>query len=233
MKPELKTGTRIWDLPTRLFHWLLVLAICGAWYTGSTGGTLLVWHGRLGLFILGLLSFRILWGFLGSTYARFAQFVRGPATLASYLHGHWHGLGHNPLGAFSVIALLAVCLTQASTGLFAYNDDIGFEGPLHRLVSSKSGELSTTVHHVAFDGLLVLVGLHLAAIFFYLVVRRKNLIRPMVTGITDEPGAPATGGGALRFLLAVLVAGAIVLAASGCWLPEPPKIDTPAASPGW
>ena len=98
----------IWDLPTRLFHWLLVLAIVALVVTGKAGGSWMEWHGRLGLLVLGLLVFRLLWGVMGSTYARFAGFFPTPAKVAAYLRGQWHAPGHNPLGACSVLALLAV-----------------------------------------------------------------------------------------------------------------------------
>ena len=97
---------RLWDLPTRLFHWLLAALVTAAFVTGLTGGNAMVWHGRLGLLILGLLTFRLVWGLVGSTYARFVQFVPGPKTMLTYLRGGWQGMGHNPLGALSVLALL-------------------------------------------------------------------------------------------------------------------------------
>ena len=120
------TRIQIWDLPTRLFHWLLVSAIGAAWATGEAGGSWMIWHGRIGLCIIGLISFRLAWGFLGTNYARFSTFVRGPAAIRAYLRGQWQGLGHNPLGALSVLALLAVVSLQMGSGLFANNDDIGY-----------------------------------------------------------------------------------------------------------
>ena len=104
---------RVWDLPLRLFHWLLAAAVIAAMLTGQVGGNLMVWHGRLGILIAGLLGFRLAWGIVGSTHSRFASFVRGPAAIIAYLRGHWHGLGHNPLGALSVLGLLTVLGLQA------------------------------------------------------------------------------------------------------------------------
>ena len=107
---------KIWDLPTRLFHWLLVALIAGAFITENLG--VMEWHGRVGLAILGLIVFRIIWGFVGSTYARFCTFIRGPQAIKAYLKGEWHGLGHNPLGALSVLGILATVGLQVGTGLF-------------------------------------------------------------------------------------------------------------------
>ncbi|HPR06711.1 MAG TPA: cytochrome b/b6 domain-containing protein, partial [Denitromonas sp.] len=104
----------IWDLPTRLFHWLLVVCVIGAIISTKIGGNAMLWHGRFGLAIVGLLGFRLAWGVVGSHTARFAQFVRGPATIAAYLRGQWQGIGHNPLGALSVLAMLLVLVGAGS-----------------------------------------------------------------------------------------------------------------------
>ena len=105
---------KIWDLPTRLFHWLLVLSVAGAFITESLDE--MEWHGRVGLFVLGLLVFRLIWGFVGSTYARFTQFIRGPQSIRAYLKGEWKGLGHNPIGALSVLALLGTLAFRSEPG---------------------------------------------------------------------------------------------------------------------
>jgi len=112
----------LWDLPTRLFHWSLALAVGAAVVTGQVGGNLIDWHGRIGLFIVGLLAFRIVWGIVGSTYARFAQFFPTPAKIKAYLAGRWAGEGHNPLGALSVFGLIFLLTVQVATGLFANKD---------------------------------------------------------------------------------------------------------------
>ena len=117
---------QIWDLPLRLYHWLLAVAVSAAIVTGELGGGLIDWHGRIGLFVLGLLVFRLLWGFVGTTHARFSQFFPTPGKLLAYLKGQWQGHGHNPLGALSVLALLGVLATLVGAGLFA-NDDIAFQ----------------------------------------------------------------------------------------------------------
>lgn len=223
----------VWDLPTRLFHWLLVACVVGAFVTAKVGGGAMVWHGRLGLAIIGLLAFRLVWGFVGSTYARFTQFVRGPAAIRAYLKGEWHGQGHNPLGALSVLALLGVLALQAATGLFA-NDDIAFTGYLYPLVSSDLSGRITGIHQLLEKLLLLLVLLHVGAIVFYARVRKHNLVKPMLTGWADgKPCESARGGNAIAFLIATLVAITTAWAASGALLPPPPPVPPPAATPAW
>ena len=221
----------IWDLPTRLFHWLLVLSIVALVVTGKAGGSWMEWHGRLGLLVLGLLVFCLLWGVMGSTYARFAGFFPTPAKVAAYLRGQWHAPGHNPLGACSVLALLAVPLFQALTGLVA-NDDIAFVGPLYDLVGRDLSNLATRWHLLAVNVLLALVALHVAAILFYAHIKKDNLVKPMVLGWKDSAhGESARGGGWIAFVLALALAVLAVYGASGAWLPEPPPpaaVETPA-----
>lgn len=213
--------TYVWDLPTRLFHWLLVVCVVAAFVTAKIGGHLMIWHGRLGLAILGLIVFRIVWGFIGSTYARFATFIRGPAAIRAYLRGEWHGLGHNPLGALSVIALLGILSLQAASGLFA-NDDIAFEGYLTSLISSEFSSRITGIHQLLEKGLLLLVTLHVGAIIFYARVKKQNLVKAMITGwAAGSPEQSSRGGGTAAAIVAMLIAAASVWAASGAWLPEP------------
>lgn len=224
---------RVWDLPTRLFHWSLAAAVAAAYATGETGGTWLLWHGRLGLVIVGLLAFRLAWGVFGSTYARFAAFFPTPAKIRAYLAGEWQGLGHNPLGALSVLSLLALLLLQAGSGLFAYNDDIGYEGPLAALVASGISGLATAFHHKVFDLLLGLVALHVGAIVFYLRIRKDNLVKPMLTGEKEsERGKAAQGGGLAAFMLALILALGAAWGASGTWIAQPPP-PPPSAAPAW
>lgn len=224
---------RVWDPPTRVFHWTLAVLVVAAFLTGLQGGNWMVWHERAGLAILGLLSFRLLWGFVGSTYARFAEFLPTPGRIADYLGGRWSGLGHNPLGALSVFALLGVLLFQVLSGLFA-NDDIAFEGPLAGLVAKGTSDSLTGLHRQAIWLIGGLIALHIAAALFYLLVRRKNLIRPMVTGMAPRDGredaTPAVGGGVLAFAVALVVAGAVVWLAAGGFLPPPPP---PPPPPAW
>ncbi|MDR2838497.1 MAG: cytochrome b/b6 domain-containing protein [Azonexus sp.] len=224
---------RLWDLPTRLFHWLLVLSVIAAIISGQLGGGLIDWHGRIGLLIIGLLAFRLVWGLIGSTYARFAQFFPTPAKIRAYLKGEWHEPGHNPLGAFSVFGLLAVLLIQAALGLFA-NDDIAFKGPLFDLVDKSLSNRLTGLHHLIANLLFILIGLHVAAIAFYAIVKKDNLVRPMLTGDKEvNNGQDARGGGLIALIVALLLAGAAVYGASGDWLPPPPPPPPAAEVPSW
>ncbi|MFZ4537799.1 cytochrome b/b6 domain-containing protein [Propionivibrio sp.] len=227
---------KLWDLPTRLFHWLLVIFIAAAIISGNIGGGAIDWHGRIGLVILGLLAFRIVWGVIGSSHARFASFFPTPASVLAYLRGQWHGVGHNPLGAFSVFGLLALIGLQLGTGLFG-NDDIAFRGPLFDLISKELSDKLTGIHKFSVNALIALIVLHLGAITFYAHVKKDNLVKPMITGWKDVKlgdgvqGESAKGGGALAFIVALLIALAVVYGGSGAWIPAPP---TPvAAPPAW
>ncbi len=223
---------KVWDLPTRVFHWVLFLAVSAAIFTGLQGGNWMVWHGRLGLLIIGLLAFRLVWGLIGSTYARFIRFVPTPGRVLAYLRGRWHGLGHNPLGALSVLGLLALLLWQSISGLFT-NDDIAFDGPLQDLVTKSTSDWLTGLHRQGLWLILGLVALHVLAILFYKFIRGKDLIMPMLTGSTssDAPDAePARGGGLVAFIIALVIAVAAVWLAAGGLLPPPPP---PPPPPAW
>lgn len=229
---EWQKRVRVWDLPTRIFHWSLVALVAGAAISGFVGGAAMVWHGRLGLAVVGLIAFRLAWGFLGSTYARFTRFVRGPATIRDYLQGKWRGLGHNPLGALSVLGMLAVLLAQLATGLFA-NDDIAFNGPLYDLVSKEVSDRMTTLHRLNVWLVGTLVTLHLAAIAFYVRIKKEDLLRPMLRGWkerAEQSEESLSGGGPLAFLVALVIALAAVWFASGSWIPAPPP-PPPSAAP--
>lgn len=209
----MKETTRIWDFPIRLFHWLLVVAVAAAYITATLGGNLMDWHGRIGSLILGLLVFRFIWGFIGSTHARFANFFPTLPRLAAYLKGRWRGIGHNPLGALAVFALLADLSVLVVTGLFS-SDDIAFAGPLFKLVDDDAvKDKISGLHSQAFDLLLVLLALHLTAIAYYRWIKKTDLIAPMLTGKKEVPKLLAitvTGGGVLRFFATALIAGVVV-----------------------
>lgn len=178
---------RVWDLPTRLFHWALVVLVGVSIVTGNIGGLReMEWHERSGLMILALLVFRLLWGLIGSRHSRFADFVRGPRVVIGYARGllagrHTPAIGHNPLGGWSVVAMLSCLLLQAATGLFA-NDDILTEGPLARKVSHAVSDLLTGVHEINASLLYVLLAVHVAAVIYYGVVHKEALLRAMITG---------------------------------------------------
>lgn len=210
----------VWDLPLRLFHWLLVLLVFTSVVSAEIGGNAMQIHLLSGYSILTLLLFRILWGFLGGTHARFADFVRGPAAAIAYLsalrrHEASRHLGHNPAGAWSVVAMLVVLLTQAATGLFA-NDDISTEGPLAKLVSKALSDRITGIHDLNSSLLFVLIGLHLSAVAYYFVYKRENLVTPMLTGYKDA--ATAVGEVAQKQGKIWLAAVVLVACAGGVYI---------------
>lgn len=181
-KPE---TLNVWDLPTRIFHWSLLISIIACWWTSTENGDM-DWHMLCGYGVLALLLFRLLWGVLGSTTALFSSFVASPRAVLEYLAGMrksetTHHIGHNPAGGWMVLVLLGTALLIATTGLFA-NDDMLSEGPLAHLVSGRLSDLATSWHESGFNFLLALVALHLTAIVFYLLVKKENLVRPMITG---------------------------------------------------
>lgn len=188
----------VWDLPIRVFHWLLTALVITSWTCAQIGGNAMEIHELSGLTILTLVLFRILWGFFGSHHARFANFVRGIGTTRRYLQSLRQGKpvtssGHNPLGAWSVLAMLGCLLVQAGTGLFS-NDDIMMEGPLVKWISKDTSDFITRIHHTNSSVLLALIVLHTSAVLFYLIARRDNLITPMITGGKQAAGALSNGG---------------------------------------
>jgi cytochrome b len=177
--------TRVWDLPTRVFHWSLLVLVVFMVVTAKIGGNAMAWHFRGGYTILSLLLFRIVWGFIGGHWSRFASFIYAPSTILSYLKGLGkpeHSVGHNPLGAGSVFAMLAFLLAQVGTGLFA-DDDIANSGPLSKFAASSMVSLLTGYHKgIGKYVLFTLILLHILAVMFYLHKKKENLIRPMLHG---------------------------------------------------
>jgi cytochrome b len=223
----------VWDLPTRIFHWTLVFSVIGAFVSVKIGASAMLWHQRFGILVVGLLAFRLVWGVIGSTYARFAYFVRGPAALREYLLGRWQGEGHNPLGALSVLGLLGTLLFLVTTGIFG-NDDIAFEGPLYALVGKERSDFLIGLHRLIEPVLIALVIAHLLAIAYYVRIKGKDLLRPMLNGRTlSAHGLDAEGGGWRRALLALVVALLAMYGASGLWLPPPPEPSAASAAPDW
>jgi cytochrome b len=171
----------VWDIPTRLFHWLLVALIGFSWW--SAENRYMDWHTWSGLTVLGLVAFRILWGIFGTGTARFSQFVKGPRSAIAYLRGRSEeSVGHNPIGGWSVVALLLTLVTQVTTGLFSVDVDGIDSGPLSYLVDFDQGRIASEIHHISFTVLQVLVAVHVLAILFYLVAKRRNLTAAMFTG---------------------------------------------------
>jgi cytochrome b len=211
--------TRVWDLPTRAFHWLLAASVLGSLVTGQIGGNAMVWHFRLGYVAFGLLLFRLAWGLVGGHWSRFASFVFAPGTVLRYLRGQTKPgehleVGHNPLGAFSVFAVLGLLAVQVATGLVA-DDEIANVGPLNKFVATATGLAATSWHkHWGQRLLMALVVLHVAAIVFYLVKKKINLIRPMLGGDKLLPAdvlasADSASTRALALVLAALSAAAV------------------------
>jgi cytochrome b len=207
---------RVWDLPTRFFHWALVALVVISLYTGNVGGLReMDLHKLSGYAILSLVLFRVVWGLIGSRYSRFADFVRGPSAVIAYARAllrqeHQTTIGHNPMGAWSVVAILTSLLVQATTGLFAH-DAIFTKGPLAKHVSKATSDTLTAVHEINANILYLLIGIHLTAVLGYLVFKKENLIRPMVTGRKIVAGNPSGD----RAFASPWHAGAVFLIAAG------------------
>jgi len=205
---------RVWDLPTRLFHWVLAACVIGSVVSAKIGGNAMVWHFRLGYVVFTLLAFRLLWGMVGGRWSRFRSFVYAPVTLLRYLRGgsraeEHHEVGHSPLGALSVFALLVILAAQVGSGLFA-DDEIANTGPLIKFVSGATSSTLTAWHKTFGQWtILALVVLHVAAIAMYRLRRGRDLVRPMLVG--DKllpPGVPPSADSlATRGLALLLVAG--------------------------
>ena len=204
-----RTKIAVWDLPTRLFHWTLVALVALSWWSAENDQ--LTFHLWFGIAVLTLIVFRLLWGVFGSSTARFANFLRGPAAISDYLRGSWRGIGHNPLGALSVIALLGMVAIETGMGLFASDEDGLLLGPLSGFVSPRMSEEIAELHEDFFNILLVVIGLHVAAILFYWIAKKQNLIGPMVTGKAAlDPGTePMKSGKWWAALLCLITAIAI------------------------
>lgn len=214
LSPHPQTQVKVWDLPIRLFHWSLVILVATLWLTGQLGK--LDIHMTLGVWALALLVFRLMWGVVGSPTARFTQFVRGPAAIRDYLAaartGAVRSVGHNPLGALSVLALLGLLTAQAATGLFT-TDDIFTNGPLVSKVSGKTAAFLSTVHRLGGKLLLALVAVHLAAVAFYTLVKKDDMIRAMLSGTKRVP----EGVEGIRFANPLLAAAVAVAACAVVW----------------
>lgn len=213
-------AVRIWDLPVRLFHWLLVALVLFSVFTGKMKGNWMEWHMYSGYAILALLIFRIVWGFAGSTHARFSSFLAGPGAGLRFARKLFskdpaHVAGHNPIGGWMVIALLLSLLLQAGTGLFA-NDDIAIEGPLYKLASKEMSDRLTTIHYYNFNVLFFLVLAHVAAVLFHVFVKKENLVSAMFTGTRNFDAA--TEVPAARFASSWLALVLFVLALVAVYL---------------
>jgi cytochrome b len=227
MSEQHPTSVHAWDLPTRVFHWTLVLFIVSAWvsyeFAEDIGDETLVWHRANGLAVLTLVVWRLLWGIVGPSTARFTDFVRGPSAITSYATGLLNGraaryLGHNPLGALMVVALLAALAAIAGFGLFATDDNDLVGGPLYRLVEEKQNARAARLHDQLFNYLLLpLAALHIAANVLYTLVKKEPLIQAMITGrkpaehYVDAPNSTPTARLMPRAALCLVAAAVIVL----------------------
>lgn len=214
--PEPTQAVRVWDLPTRLFHWLLASAMVGSVVSAQVGGAAMVWHMRLGLLVLGLLVFRLVWGLVGGRWSRFSSFFYLPTTVLRYLRGQTRAdehldVGHNPLGALSVWGLLGLTAAQVATGLVA-DDEIANVGPLNKFVATATGLAATSWHKTGGKFLIILlVLLHVGAILFYLKKKGINLVQPMLRGDKLLPaGTPASADGMAERIKALVVAAVAV-----------------------
>ncbi len=201
---------RVWDLPTRLFHWSLVVAVVGLIVTGSLGGNWMEWHLRLGYAAMTLLLFRLAWGLLGGHWSRFGNFLYSPITVWRYLKGRGApelNVGHNPLGALSVFTMLTVLIAQVTSGLFS-DDEIAFFGPLTRWVNLETVQLSTEYHtEIGKPLLILLVALHLLALLYHRLFKGERLVRAMVSGdkTLNQPAQASLDGWPQRLLACALL----------------------------
>jgi cytochrome b len=201
----------VWDLPVRIVHWAIAILVAFSWWTAEE--ELLEWHYRSGIALLGLIVFRLVWGVIGSSTARFSGFVRGPRTILHYLRGRsGFVLGHNPLGALSVLALLFMLTVQIGLGLFSADEDGLMSGPLSHLIDEDTVETVTELHGTSFEVLKWLIALHAAAVLYYLLVRRRNLIGPMVSGRTEAPEGTVgiERAGSVRLFVAAAIGFGVV-----------------------
>lgn len=212
----------VWDLPTRVFHWTLVGLFAAMWFTGSQGGDWLRYHIWCGEGVLVLLLFRLLWGVVGSQTARFGDFVQGPTVIGRYLRGQLPANtlpGHNPLGGLMVLALILALLFQVTTGLLSSDvDSYLFDGPLAHLVGAARSETITAIHKLFFDGIVILVAVHVLAVLAHKVLKQENLVRAMLSGrkAFDGEVAPLYFAPLRLALWCLLVAVGLVVALVWC-----------------
>ncbi|MBN8893050.1 MAG: hypothetical protein BGP12_17515 [Rhodospirillales bacterium 70-18] len=215
--PGLQLPMRVWDGPTRLFHWAIVLLVTFSYVSIRLGW--MDWHMRSGEAVLALLIFRLAWGVVGSQTARFSQFLRGPGAVLGHLRHFARRepdtqVGHNAAGGWMVLAMLGLLLAQAVSGLFANDVDAFVTGPLAGRVSDATGTAALALHYQVFTFIKIIVVLHVAAVLAYAVVKRHNLVRPMITGKKRLPAATR----APRMASPVLAAALFVAAAALVWV---------------
>jgi cytochrome b len=211
---QLHLPMRVWDAPTRLFHWVLIVLIATSWVTQYENW--MEWHKLSGYTILTLLLFRLAWGFVGSDTARFSRFLRSPLAALRHLSHITrrepdYEIGHNAAGGWMVLVMLLLLLVQAVSGLFS-NDDIDTEGPLTNLVSKEQSDWFSHIHSINFTLIEIVIALHVLAIIAYAVLKKQDLVRPMVTGKKRMPGAmrpPRMASPILAAVLLLVAAGVV------------------------
>ncbi len=213
MKTPERQKIRVWDLPVRLFHWALVLLMAMLFLSAYAGQ--MDAHGAIGRVVLVLAVFRLLWGFIGSQTSRFSDFVKGLGGIRAYLaNGKLETVGHNPLGALMVVAMLAAVLGQAVSGMFS-SDGLGFSGPFARSVSSVASDLAAGFHAITAYVMAGLIAVHVLAILWHWIRRRENLIVPMFSGkkwVPRNTVQPLFASSALALVTVALVAVLVVVA---------------------
>lgn len=210
MNSNNKKSLLVWDLPVRLFHWLLVLALAGLWFTGEQGDDWLTWHFYLGYFVLGLIIFRVLWGVFGTRYALFKHFIVSPIKAISSLKQQQDTPGHTPLGGYMALLLMMAVLLQAVSGLFT-SDEIFTDGPWRSVVGAEYQDLADWAHHNLFTLIQIAAAIHIAAAFYYLLFKKNNLIMAMINGkkMIDEEQRIASSKLWLALVM-LLIAAAII-----------------------
>jgi cytochrome b len=226
----MQNATRqVWDWPVRVFHWLLVFAVLGAYVTQRLGVEYFIYHLWCGYTVVVLVTFRIIWGVVGTRHARFSQFVRGPFVALGYGRALLRGqdaryAGHNPLGALMVLSLLASLLVQALTGLVA-NDEIFNTGPLYGYVDPERSLVLTAIHRQLFYWIVAAIALHVLAVFVHLVIKKENLVRALITGRKPAAHVPDTEAikssrSVLALLIVALLIGVLVWVVSTAPVPS-------------
>ncbi len=217
--PSTLKTLRVWDLPTRIFHWLLAVCVISSLVSGEVGGNAMIWHFRLGYCVITLLLFRVVWGFVGGHWSRFKQFFYSPLTILRYLRGQnkpEHDVGHNPLGSLSVWGLLFILSAQVASGLMS-DDEIASQGLLVKFISGTTSSFATGYHkHWGKAIIIVLICLHVAAILFYLFKKKQNLITPMLKGDkvldgSSEQAHPASKDERAQRITALVIFAVIAL----------------------
>lgn len=215
----------IWDLPTRAFHWLLVVSLIAQYVTAEWLDNAIQWHFYIGYFTLFLITFRVMWGIIGTEHARFASFVKGPRAVWRYAKTLFdkdspESLGHNPLGGWFVIVMLLLVAVQAISGLYM-TDDVFLDGPYRQLADEETLAIMSTIHHVAFDALLYVIGLHIAAVVFYTIYKKQKLVPPMINGAKETRDLGIFHSRMRLALVVAIVAAAIVYVAIEVYPPTP------------